>query len=259
MIFKKVKIILAVSSVIFGSISFLVPKSADAVTLQQVCQWVNYKFPRCQNLNSPYTPITMDITGSPNAGGLAIYFSLNPSVSDSDNTDNTALFTNGVESAFFLECPGSACTVSSTLFSFGSGDLRGSLINEETVQYEATFNENSNGVFGFALQVDPSGTNFSSADLLDSLSNLNQFLTENPTEFTVAFQFGNNSTTFTPNYLVQVVPKPVPESDATGSLLGAGAAIALLLKRKRHSIKITHNRTSSEINDTVAISPCKES
>jgi hypothetical protein len=251
MAFKKLTRLIAVSSVLLGTISFLVPKSAHAspslAALKFICQQdrANNKLPICKQLDTYTSPITMDITGSPNSGELYVDFSLNPSVeSDGSDTNNKFIFKDAVQSATFLSCPNSDCN-QGTLFSFGSGDLIGSLTDKGLVQYESTpFQENSK-FFRFAIQVNPSGTNFSSADLLASLSNLNQFLTENPTKFELAallnsdrdFGSGDFISNVNESIYVQVVPEPVPEPDATGSLLVAGATIALLLKRRKHPNK----------------------
>ena len=200
--------------------------------------------------------IILKFSGSPNAGETFVDFTINTSIKDSNPAPNKGLFKGAVQEATFTcspdRNPSFNCTRKGEIFSFNSGDLTASLTSNNTVQYEATLFDAASNVLTVGLLISPSGSNFNTFDLINSLSNLNQVLAENPRVLQIAGQFQSQDPgAFLAGVtVITITPPPVtavPEPDEVGSLLGTGAiSTLLLLKRSRRSRKLTRSTTAPQ-------------
>lgn len=194
--------------------------------------------------------IILRFSGTPNTT-TPVVFNLDTSVENSatDFPDsNIGLFRGAVQQARLVcnePINSSLCRSGETL-AFNPGDLSAFLISDTEVQYKATLYGANSNVFSLTIQVVLSDSEFNSADLADSLSKLSQFLIETETyNLSVAGALSESSGEGFVGFGVEAIE--VPEPDAIGSLLGAGAiSTLLLLKHSRRSRKLTYSTTAPE-------------
>jgi len=188
-------------------------------------------------------------SGSPNSSNTFFYFDIDTSVSDSNPNPDAGFFAGAIQSAKYT-CPndlGNVCK-GRTEFVFQPGDIIASPITTSTVLNNLSFtNSLSDFVGGVAYEVRLNGTNSSSSDfikfvillkpasgfdLLNSLSNLSSSIEMGNILAAVALPNSETDPFIQAGQFISVVD--VPEPNATGSLLSAGAIGALLLlKRKK--------------------------